>query len=422
MGYITSNYFNNEINDIESKVTYIDSVTDKNVKPKSSSSESVTAKEVKPASHAKPDVTLHNNDLNNQPITSDDSELDITPNENQNSPSIITEPKKNAPMKGKVIEIKNNDNSTKKVTLIDKKLSDKEKQDILKRAQEIDNNNSTEKLKSDEIDIKTLTNQKIKSASTLYIAHDLSMGNVPVLDQGAHGSCVTFAATAAIDAKMNAGDYISQQCLLELGNHINKVKDCEKDEDFSNDGDDDEYGCSGWEGLMTASSTLSRINKYGVVSKTSCPESYILSENHPFKKNSLNYQQYRNLSNNLWTNAFTYKKLTDGNVNQVKNAINNNHRVVIGIHLHADYIGGLPINGKPYGLWSLPYNANKFAYEMMYEDKYGGGHALVITGYDDQRQLFKVRNSWSDKVGDSGEFYISYDYYKLLNDDALEVI
>src|SRR3989338_2283243 len=38
-----------------------------------------------------------------------------------------------------------------------------------------------------------------------------------VLDQGYHGSCVTFAVTAALDAALGAGDYISQLCNLELG-------------------------------------------------------------------------------------------------------------------------------------------------------------------------------------------------------------
>ena len=42
----------------------------------------------------------------------------------------------------------------------------------------------------------------------------LDMGNVPVLDQGGYGSCVTFANTAALDAALNQGDYISQVCLF----------------------------------------------------------------------------------------------------------------------------------------------------------------------------------------------------------------
>ena len=46
---------------------------------------------------------------------------------------------------------------------------------------------------------------------------DLGMNNVPVLDQGSHGTCVTFATTAAVDAVLGKGDYVSQLCNLELG-------------------------------------------------------------------------------------------------------------------------------------------------------------------------------------------------------------
>ena len=49
----------------------------------------------------------------------------------------------------------------------------------------------------------------------------LGMGNVPVLDQGMHGTCVTFADSAAIDAVLNQGDYISQLCILQLTNFLN---------------------------------------------------------------------------------------------------------------------------------------------------------------------------------------------------------
>lgn len=43
-------------------------------------------------------------------------------------------------------------------------------------------------------------------------AVELGMNSVPVLDQGSYGTCVTFATTAAMDAVLGLGDYISQQC------------------------------------------------------------------------------------------------------------------------------------------------------------------------------------------------------------------
>ena len=39
----------------------------------------------------------------------------------------------------------------------------------------------------------------------------------------------------------------------------------------------------------------------------------------------------------------------------------------------------------------------------------GGGHALVLVGYDDEQMCFVVRNSWGSAWGDHGHGYLSYE-------------
>lgn len=39
-----------------------------------------------------------------------------------------------------------------------------------------------------------------------------------------------------------------------------------------------------------------------------------------------------------------------------------------------------------------------------------GGHAVVAVGYDNDRQLYKVRNSWGAGWGDGGYFWLPYAY------------
>jgi C1A family cysteine protease len=62
-----------------------------------------------------------------------------------------------------------------------------------------------------------------------------------------------------------------------------------------------------------------------------------------------------------------------------------------------------------------------------------GGHELVVTGYDDKavaydqegrkhQGLLILRNSWSDEVGDHGEYYMSYDYFKMYVMEVQEII
>ncbi len=39
-------------------------------------------------------------------------------------------------------------------------------------------------------------------------------------------------------------------------------------------------------------------------------------------------------------------------------------------------------------------------------------HAMVVAGYDDNRNAFKVVNSWSDRWGDSGYVWVDYDFFQ----------
>jgi C1A family cysteine protease len=39
-----------------------------------------------------------------------------------------------------------------------------------------------------------------------------------------------------------------------------------------------------------------------------------------------------------------------------------------------------------------------------------GGHAVMAVGYDDEKQVVIVRNSWGDDWGDGGYFYMPYSY------------
>jgi len=43
-------------------------------------------------------------------------------------------------------------------------------------------------------------------------------------------------------------------------------------------------------------------------------------------------------------------------------------------------------------------------------DSAQGGHAVLAVGYDDDREVFIVRNSWGSSWGDGGYFYLPYEY------------
>jgi len=43
-------------------------------------------------------------------------------------------------------------------------------------------------------------------------------------------------------------------------------------------------------------------------------------------------------------------------------------------------------------------------------EKWVGGHAICVVGYDDAKKWFKFKNSWGKTWGDGGYGYMSYDY------------
>jgi hypothetical protein len=51
-------------------------------------------------------------------------------------------------------------------------------------------------------------------------------------------------------------------------------------------------------------------------------------------------------------------------------------------------------------------------------DKIYGGHAICPVGYDDNKEVVKFKNSWSDKWGDRGYGYLPYKYVEKYMMDA----
>ena len=253
---------------------------------------------------------------------------------------------------------------------------------------------------------------------------ELGMNNVPVLNQGMHGTCTTFANTAAIDAVLKKGDYVSQLCLLQLGNYLEKNS-------FIN---------SGWEGAW-GRTVLSQIEIHGVLSKEQqkghgCGGlvEYPLNDTEDVQT-PMSLEDYHQISENLnehvpWTpvldafEAVLDRVDTNKTLNEVKAALNAGDRLTFGVlllDLEMGLAGAVGKNKTNYDTWVL---TPEIARDVYLNPNYGA-HEMVITGYDDNavavddegreyRGLLMLRNSWGDKVGDQGDFYMSYDFFKLL--------
>lgn len=264
----------------------------------------------------------------------------------------------------------------------------------------------------------------------------LGMNNVPVLDQGAQGTCTTFAITAAIDAALGKGDYVSQLCQLQLGNYF----------------EENAYSVSGWDGQFLAA-VISGIDLNGFISKTNQLQNgcggvteYPMHGEAP--KQSINPADFHMMSEPFttlysktdsvkfgWSSIFNIYQLNDKYIDhdaildQVKQALVAGDRIPFGVMI-VDYrlgvVGALGTNKTNNDTWVL---TNEIMQDIQNYTAEYAGHAMIITGYDDNavaiddegkehKGLLTLRNSWGAKAGDNGDYYMSYDYFSLLMDEA----
>ena len=265
------------------------------------------------------------------------------------------------------------------------------------------------------------------------VAHSMQLGmnNVPVLDQGAHGSCVTFAVTGAVDAALGNGDYISQLCQLNLGNYL----------------ENNSYAYSGWDGAW-GMDILNQMTMFGIVNKDQqrmglCGQKTEYPLNSHDNSEELSVEKFFQISEPAFSRDVTWTPLLDANqvmydsidtaktLVEIKKALNAGDRVVFGtilIALDQGVAGAVGTYHSPYDTWVM---TPKLAASMN-ESEDQAGHEMIITGYDDDaiarddegglhRGMFFVRNSWGDGIGDHGNFYVAYDFLQPLILEATRI-
>jgi C1A family cysteine protease len=94
--------------------------------------------------------------------------------------------------------------------------------------------------------------------------------------------------------------------------------------------------------------------------------------------------------------ALQYRRLNNTDVNQLKGCLAQGFPFVFGFSVYQSFYNISPTNAV------VPMPSSK--------DKMIGGHAVLAVGYDDNKRLFIVRNSWGDTWGDKGYFYMPYSY------------
>jgi hypothetical protein len=267
--------------------------------------------------------------------------------------------------------------------------------------------------------------------ATTVPAINLGMNNTPVLDQGQHGSCVTFAVTGAINAVIGKGNYVSQLCSLSLGSYLVKIR---------------KIPYSGWNGSY-GDLVLNQLYTYGAVPisrQIAAPyrcgglKLYPLASSKigtpmtiaQYTALSIPVSSYLNPPADPWYNDNATTLL-----NNVKSQLRAGRRVTFGVLLD-DTVGDAGAVGV--------YNKKKRGYDswiltpgIVTKAKKGiidAGHEMIIIGYNDnavvsnanaklnKKGILILRNSWGPYAGDGGNYYMSYEYFKLLTMEAQAII
>lgn len=84
-------------------------------------------------------------------------------------------------------------------------------------------------------------------------------------------------------------------------------------------------------------------------------------------------------------------------LSQMKGCLADGFPIVIGFSVYESIYDA---SGNPVTVLPMPSGT----------DSQIGGHAVVVVGYDDSKQLFTIRNSWGPDVQDHGHFYMPYAY------------
>lgn len=272
-----------------------------------------------------------------------------------------------------------------------------------------------------------------KNNTELPASVDLGMENVPVLDQGAHGSCATFANTAAINAVLGNGDYVSQLCHLSLGKFLEKQS----------------YYPSGWDGSF-APIVLDQITRFGIISiqnqKTnSCGQLKEYPLMDPKNQgHAMSLRDFKTLSEDItdkvyWTQILSvYERFTslltennkvDNVLNSVKQFLAKGSRVTFGTFIVISpycSAGACASYRAQQDTWALTKEIETPPYGT-------AGHEMIIIGYDDNaiavdgagnkhQGLLTLRNSWGTEVGNQGDFYMTYDYFKKFVMEAQAIV
>lgn len=206
---------------------------------------------------------------------------------------------------------------------------------------------------------------------------DISSGFTAIKNQGQMGACMSFSMVSVFEyfLKQNREQFpdLSEQFL-----YFNARKRVGKENE---------------DGGSSSVNSIHALSEDGICSEEACP--YTIG-NYAVEPSKEAYQeaQLRRVKN-----AVMVKK----DIEHIKSALSDGLPVVFGAEVFPSF------GSCEKGFVMMPAEDEIAATRATGENN---GHAMVFCGFDDEQQLFKVRNSWGTSFGDEGYCYMPYEYVK----------
>lgn len=209
----------------------------------------------------------------------------------------------------------------------------------------------------------------------LPISVDLRSKCPSVYDQGQEGSCTANAGVAARVMLLQKPNLLLSRAFLYYEERYLE-------------------GTTRSDSGATIRDVCKALSSYGV-----CEENYM-----PYGPSTL----YKAPSSIALKNALNYKVKSYQRLitlNDIKTYLaNNTQPVLIGMEV---YESMETEQVAKTGILPMPQSNEKIL----------GGHAVLIVGYDDAKQVLIIRNSWGSNWGDKGYFYMPYPYFQKYTSD-----
>lgn len=212
-----------------------------------------------------------------------------------------------------------------------------------------------------------------QGSSNLPASVDLTAKFPPIRDQGQLGTCVAWSVA------YNTKSYLDGVNNNLSNSQLNSSANQYSPTDLFFSINSSRRNCS--QGTFFEDAFEVLINR-GVNNMSNVPYDQLCRNSSPGSASTASPNRIKN-----------YRRI-DGSVNQIKEYLAQGLPVVIGAMVNSSFQS---LSG-PSVLRDLTYTGDE------------GGHAMVIAGYDDSRNAFRIINSWGNNWGDNGYLWVDYNF------------